>query len=80
MAEAESLRVEANPSEESGSPKAVVRMRPETSVAYRSGEPSRTRDLTVGHYVSVWFEGPVMESYPVQGTAGTIVIEPAVGP
>jgi hypothetical protein len=31
--------------------------------------------LTDGATVQVWFEGPVAESYPVQATAGTIVIE-----
>jgi hypothetical protein len=25
--------------------------------------------------VSAWFSGPVMESYPVQATAATIVVE-----
>jgi hypothetical protein len=32
-------------------------------------------DLAVGQTVQVWFDGPVAESYPVQATAGSIVIE-----
>ncbi|MBN2847163.1 MAG: hypothetical protein JXP72_01795 [Coriobacteriia bacterium] len=31
-------------------------------------------DITVGTVVEAWFEGPVAESYPVQATAGTLVI------
>ena len=34
-------------------------------------------ELRVGQLVKVWFTGPVMESYPLQATAGVIVfIEP----
>lgn len=33
------------------------------------------RDLAVGARVWVWFTGPVMESFPVQATAGTVLIE-----
>ena len=32
-------------------------------------------DLTQGAKVQVWFDGPVAESYPVQATAGSIVIQ-----
>ena len=32
-------------------------------------------DLTQGAAVQVWFDGPVAESYPVQATAGSIVVE-----
>lgn len=71
-----SVRVEANPAEETGSPKAVVRLAPETAVLYRIGDRGDPEDLTLGHNVSVWFVGPIMESYPVQGTAAVIVIEP----
>lgn len=31
-------------------------------------------DITVGTVVEAWFEGAVAESYPVQATAGAIVI------
>jgi hypothetical protein len=36
-------------------------------------------DLTVGETVSVWVDGPVAESYPVQATASAIHIGPACG-
>jgi hypothetical protein len=36
-----------------------------------------TTDLQVGQQVKVWFAGPAMESYPLQATAGVIVIEPS---
>ena len=32
-------------------------------------------DLAEGTTVQVWFDGPVAESYPVQATASSIVIE-----
>lgn len=35
-----------------------------------------TTQLRVGQRVKVWFTGPVMESYPLQATAGVIAIEP----
>jgi hypothetical protein len=78
----QSVLVEENPLEETGSPKALVRVAPETAVLFRNGTRGSPGDLTIGHNVSVWFRGPVMESYPVQGTASQIVIEPAgvVGP
>ncbi|MCK8114806.1 DUF3221 domain-containing protein [Anaerosoma tenue] len=31
-------------------------------------------DIAVGTVVEAWFEGPVAESYPVQATAGAVVI------
>ena len=31
-------------------------------------------DIPNGARVEVWFEGPVAESYPVQATAGTVVV------
>jgi hypothetical protein len=31
--------------------------------------------ITVGSRVSVWFDGPVAESYPVQGHAGTVLLK-----
>ena len=72
----ESVRIEADPAAASGSAKAVARVGAGTRVLYRGGEPASLADLTIGHNVSVWFTGPVMESYPVQAAAETIVIEP----
>lgn len=33
-------------------------------------------DLRVGQRVEVWMEGPIAESYPEQGTIGTLVVLP----
>ncbi len=78
--EAGSVRVEVNPTEDDGSAKAVVELDRSTRVLYRNGEVTSSQELTIGHNVSVWFTGPVRESYPVQGEAATIVIEPVRGP
>lgn len=32
-------------------------------------------EITAGSRVSVWFDGPVAESYPVQGHAGTVLLK-----
>lgn len=37
-------------------------------------------DVTTGARVSVWFDGPVAESYPVQGHAGTVLLLPPATP
>lgn len=39
-----------------------------------SPEPLAFEDLEEGMPVEVWFEGPVAESYPVQTTAGTVLV------
>jgi len=70
--------VEEQPEETSGSAKAVVSLTAETRILRRAGsgvEPAAPADLAVGQTVSVWFSGPVMESYPVQATAAVVVIE-----
>ena len=76
--EPRTVLVEEKPGEESGSNKASVRLTGETRLLRRSGEAvqrAALEDLAVGQTVSVWFTGPVRESYPVQADAGTIVIE-----
>jgi beta-N-acetylhexosaminidase len=76
--EPRTVLVEENPGEESGSNKASVRLMGETRLLRRSGEAvqrAAPADLAVGQTVSVWFTGPVRESFPVQADAGTIVIE-----
>ena len=75
-----SLQVETDPSEVSGSPKAIIRLMPNATISYRNGEAADEHDITVGKNVSVWFEGPVAESYPVQASTSTVVIEPAGEP
>jgi hypothetical protein len=69
------ILVEERPEERGGSLKASVRIE-EARILRRSGGPATARDIVVGQLVSVWFTGPVAESYPVQAKAGTIVIEP----
>lgn len=70
-----SLLVEENPADESGSAKAHVRLGPTTVIRSGSGTPATATDLKPGVSVSVWFEGPVAESYPVQAFGSTILIE-----
>ena len=67
--------VEENAAESQGSAKASVRIVVSTQVLRLDKNVASTADLRVGQKVRVWFVGPVMESYPVQATAGTIVIE-----
>lgn len=70
------IRVEANPSDSSGSDKAVVRITQSTEI--RRGDSARVdfNSLNSGLWVRVWFVGPVRESYPVQADAGRIEIDP----
>ena len=69
------IRVEFNPDNPNAGPKAIVNVTTATTILKLSKEEGEFRDLTNGIWVRVWFEGAVMESYPVQGTAGTIVID-----
>ncbi len=75
IGEGGTLRIEANPEEESGSAKAQVRVREGVAILERSGLTRRFEDIREGQTVSAWFTGPVAESYPVQATASVIVIE-----
>lgn len=67
--------VEEKPTEPHGSAKARVRITNDTQVLRRGEDGMGTAKLQVGQQVKVWFIGPVMESYPLQATAGVIVIE-----
>jgi Protein of unknown function (DUF3221) len=71
--------VEAVPNDLSGSPKALVTVDSRTRV-FRANGAAQVDDLLPGATVSVWFEGPVAESYPVQGRAGTLMIMTAGDP
>jgi len=73
------LRIEANPKEESGSAKAQVRVPDGVAILERSGSTRRFEDIRQNQIVSAWFTGPVAESYPVQATASVIVIERPAG-
>jgi hypothetical protein len=74
------VRIEENPAEATASAKAILRLTPETDILWRSGEHAEATDLRLGARVSAWTRGPVLESYPVQGTAGTLVIESTTMP
>lgn len=69
-----SIRVETNPSDESGSPKAVVRILQSTKLL-RANARGDFNDLRMGDWVRVWFDGPVAQSYPVQAKGGTVVVD-----
>jgi beta-N-acetylhexosaminidase len=73
------LLVEAVPSDLSGSPKALVTVDSKTRI-FRTNGSARVDDLLPGATVSVWFDGPVAESYPVQARAGTLIIMTATDP
>ena len=70
------IRVEVDPAAASGSDKAVVALGPDTRILHRDGRAAGVSDIAAGSVVSVWFTGPVRESYPVQADAGTVVVEP----
>lgn len=70
------IRVEVDPAAASGSDKAVVALGPDTRILHRDGRAAGAADIAAGNVVSVWFTGPVRESYPVQADAGAVVLEP----
>ncbi len=72
----EQILVEENAAQAAGSAKASLRLTHSTRIVHRSGEAARPSDLRVGQLVQAWVAGPVMESYPTQGTAAVVVIEP----
>lgn len=67
------ILVEAVPNDLSGSAKALVTVDRSTRI-FHVRTAASVEDLLPGATVSVWFEGPVAESYPVQGRAGTLLI------
>lgn len=74
--DANSVLLVATSVQPAGSDQASVRVREDTRLLHASGAPATMADLQVGRHVRAWFDGPVMESYPVQATAGAIVIDP----
>lgn len=60
--------------------KAFVRVNNRTKIQKMNGklvEDAKFEEIKNGVKISVWFTGPVAESYPVQATAGKILIFPA---
>ena len=71
--------VEEIPGAQAGGDKSLVTMPASARVLRRAAsgvEPAGFADLRVGQRVSVWFDGPVAESYPTQSRGGVVVIEP----
>lgn len=60
--------------------KAQVSIAPSTQVFGSDGAKEAAGTIVQGAKVKVWFEGPVAESYPVQGTAKAIQVLAAPGP
>jgi hypothetical protein len=73
--EGDQIRLEADSGVSSGSPKAALTLGPRTVLLWRTGDPAQRADLRLGSVVSAWVGGPIRESYPVQATADTLVIE-----
>jgi hypothetical protein len=69
--------VEERPQDRGGSEKASVTVNGATRI-YRGRISASTRgsfsDLRTGQLVDVWYEGPVLTSYPLQATASVILI------
>lgn len=69
------ILVEENPAGSSGIGKASVALTDSTRILRRNGSAVSAAELQVAQKVSVWFTGPVAQSFPIQATAGVIVIE-----
>lgn len=72
------IMVEQIPTRSAGHPIAWIAVNRRTAVVTRAGgsvSRGSSAELTVGMRVQAWFTGPVAESYPVQATAGTVLIE-----
>jgi hypothetical protein len=69
--------VEVDPTDESGSAKGDFTVTDETEILKQQGDeqvPATFDNIQVGQLVAATYIGPVAESYPTQGTAGSIVI------
>lgn len=69
--------VEASPPIAGREPVAYITVLAGADVLAGSGETiarASADELVVGTRVRVWFTGPVAESFPVQATAGTVLI------
>jgi len=60
--------------------KAQVAIAPSTQVFGPDGAEAAASTIVEGARVKVWFEGPVAESYPVQGTAKAVQVLEATAP
>ncbi len=76
--------VEENPADESGSAKGYFTVTGETEILRQQDGtlvPATFEELQVGQPVAATYSGPILESYPPQGAAGSLVIleDPAGG-
>lgn len=72
------ILVEEDPADSSGTAKGWVRVTGEAQVWERNGDElheSAGGELKEGSVVSVWFDGPVLMSYPLQAGAKIVVLE-----
>lgn len=69
------VRVESNPASANAGLKAVAKVDAVTVVLGVNGKVGEFRSLAVGQWVRLWFEGAILESFPVQGTAATVKID-----
>jgi hypothetical protein len=67
--------VEEQPGTEGGSAKAAVRVTETSVIEHATGRKLQLSELAVNQRVSVWYAGPVMESYPVRADAARILVE-----
>ena len=68
------LLVVAAPGSTSSVDRASVRVTKDTVVWTAEGVRGDAADLAEGEQVGVWFSGPVAESYPVQASAGVVMV------
>lgn len=73
------ILIEEEPLDSSGSAKASVQLTPSTRILRIGGDTGAMDDLRKGQRVSAWFDGPVMQSYPVQARAKAVRIESEEG-
>lgn len=69
------IRVESIPSNANAGLKALARIDAVTVVLSVDSKVGEFRSLAVGQWVRLWFDGAIAESFPVQGTAGTVKID-----
>jgi beta-N-acetylhexosaminidase len=72
--------IEGKQEPNTGYEKAVVKITQKTKLWKQAGDkkkPAMATELKVGTRVEAVFTGPVAESFPVQATAGEVVILPA---
>ncbi|SEM98248.1 Protein of unknown function [Lihuaxuella thermophila] len=72
----EGILVEDKPKEAHAANKIMTRLTKHTKYLIRNSQSfkrGQKSDLRLGMKVEVWYNGPILESYPGQGTAGYIV-------